>query len=68
VKALSRWSLYDLDARLALASGAVAATALVAVIPLFWHGQPWQAAIAFVLLWLPAFTLFVGASLIFTPS
>jgi hypothetical protein len=68
MKGLSTRGSYDVDARLALANAAVAVTALVIVVPLFWRGQPWQAPIAFLLLWLPAFVLFVVVSLVFTPS
>jgi len=54
---LSRWSSYDREARITLLAGGVAAAALVTVIPLFWRGKPWQAPIAFVLLWLPVLVL-----------
>jgi len=55
---LSRWSNYDREYRLLLIGGALAATAMVSVVPTFWRGQTWQAPIAFVLLWLPGLVLF----------
>ena len=55
--AISMWSSYDRKARVTLLAAGVAATALVTVVPLFWRGKPWQAPIAFVLLWLPFFVL-----------
>src|ERR1035438_6939171 len=48
-----RWGGYDREAHFALINIAVAAPAFVTVIPLFWRGQPWQAAVALVLLLLP---------------
>ncbi len=54
----ARWSNYDREAHLALISIAVAAAALVTVIPLFWRGKPWQAPLAFLLLWLPVMVLY----------
>jgi hypothetical protein len=55
--AFSMWSSYDREARVALLAAGFAAAALVTVVPLFWRGKPWQAPIAFVLLWLPFFVL-----------
>lgn len=55
--AISRWSSYDREARITLLAGGVAAAALAIVVPLFWRGRPWQAPIAFVLLWLPLLVL-----------
>jgi hypothetical protein len=57
----SPWDTYKSDAFFLIFKLAVAAVALVATIPLFWRGKPWQAPIAFVLLWLPA--LFLGHAL-----
>jgi hypothetical protein len=57
MQGMAKWSSYDRELRFALLGTAIAATALVAVIPLFWRGRPWQAPIAFVLLWLPALIL-----------
>jgi hypothetical protein len=65
---LSKWSSYDREAHLAILTAAVAAAALVSVIPLFWRGQPWQSPIAFVLIWLPAFALYGVVSLVITYS
>jgi len=62
-RGLSMWSSHDREYHLALISGAIAAAALVTVVPLFWRGQPWQAPIAFVLLWLPALALYQVASI-----
>lgn len=67
-QALSRWSGYDREAHLALVAASVAAAALIAVLPLFWRGQPWQAPIAFVLVWLPVFALYAVVSLLITHS
>ncbi len=44
---------YDREARFALINIAVAAPAFITVIPLFWRGQPWQAAVGLLLLVLP---------------
>jgi hypothetical protein len=57
---------YGPDARLAVISVAVAVTALVSVIPIFWRGKPWQAPIAFVLLWQPALDLYAVISYTFS--
>jgi len=56
--AAARWSNYDREAHLALINIAVAATTLVVVIPLFWRGRPWQAPVAFILMWLPVMVLY----------
>ncbi len=53
IKAGAVWGSYERETRIALISGSVAAAAVVVVVPLFWQGKPWQAPIAFVLLWLP---------------
>jgi hypothetical protein len=58
VSGLAKWSSYDRETRLAFVSGSLAAAAVVSVIPLFWRGKPWQAPLAFVLLWLPGLTLY----------
>jgi len=57
-KGLTGWSSYDREYRLALIGGALAAATFVFIVPTFWRGQPWQAPIAFVLLWLPILVLF----------
>jgi hypothetical protein len=62
MQGMAKWSSYDRELRLALLGTALAATALVAVVPLFWRGRPWQVAIAFVLLWLPALVLWGAVS------
>jgi hypothetical protein len=64
VQAAAKWSSYEQEYHLALVSGAVAAAAIVSVVPLFWRSQPWHAPIAFVLLWLPVFALYQVAVLI----
>ena len=56
--AAARWGNYDREAHLALINIAVAAAALVTVIPLFWRGKPWQVPLAFILLWLPVLVLY----------
>lgn len=55
---LARWGSYDQEMHFWLVSIAVAAAVLVTVIPLFWRGKPWQAPIAFILLWIPTVTLY----------
>jgi hypothetical protein len=55
---LSRWSSYDREYRLALIGGALAAAALISVVPIFWRGHAWQTPFAFLLLWLPGVVLF----------
>jgi len=65
-RGVSLWSSDDREYRLALIAGGLAAATLVSVIPIFWRGQAWQAAVGFVLLWLPAFVLFSLFSLVLT--
>jgi hypothetical protein len=60
VRGLAAWSSYDREARIALIGGSLAVAAVVAVVPLFWRGKPWQAPLAFILLWLPAASLYVS--------
>jgi hypothetical protein len=55
---LLRWSSYDREYRLLFVGGALAAAALVSVIPTFWRGQSSHAPFAFILLWLPGAVLF----------
>jgi hypothetical protein len=62
MQGMGKWSSYDRELRLALLGMALAATALVAVVPLFWRGRAWQVPIAFVLLWLPALVLWGAVS------
>jgi hypothetical protein len=40
----------------------LATAGLVFVLPVFWRGAPWQAPIAFVLLWLPGLALYMAIS------
>ena len=64
-KAMSKWSSYDRELRVALLGTALAAIALVSVVPLFWRAapaKPWIAPIAFVLLWLPLLVLWGALS------
>ena len=57
---LSLWSGYDRQYYTALVGGALAAAALVFVVPTFWRGQRWQIPIAILLLCYPgAFLLSV---------
>jgi hypothetical protein len=53
IKAGAGWSSYERETRIALISGSMAAAAIVTLVPLFWRGKPWQAPVAFVLLWMP---------------
>jgi hypothetical protein len=68
MQAMAKWSSSDRELRLALLGTAVAATSLVAVVPLFWRGRPWQAPIAFMLLWLPALVLWGAVSSVINNS
>jgi len=40
----------------------LATAGFVFVLPVFWRGVPWQAPIAFVLLWLPGLVLYMAIS------
>jgi hypothetical protein len=60
-----RWGgYYDREAHFALILIAAAAPAFVAVIPLFWRGEPWQAPVALVLLLLPSVVLLTAVDAI----
>jgi hypothetical protein len=59
-----RWGGYDREAHFSLILIAVAAPALVSEIPLFWRGQPWQAAVALPLLVLPCIALLIAVDTI----
>ena len=59
-----RWGGYDREAHFALINIAVAAPAFVTVIPLFWRGQPWQAAVGLILLLLPFIVLWTAVDTI----
>jgi hypothetical protein len=39
-------------------AASMATAGLVFVLPVFWRGAPWQAPIAFVLMWYPGLVLF----------
>ena len=54
IQAFGGWSTYEREMLLSLISASLAAAVVVAVVPLFRHGKPWQVPLAFVLLWLPA--------------
>jgi hypothetical protein len=43
-------------------SASIGAVILVCVVPLFWRGEPWQAPLAFLLMWLPSFALFMAVA------
>jgi hypothetical protein len=60
----ARWGGYNREAHYDLVLLALAAPALVTIIPLYWRGQPWQAAVALPLLWLPVMVLWVAVSTI----
>ena len=64
VRGLSVWSNYEREFRLTFLAGVLAAVTIVVVIPIFWRGHPWQAPLAFVLLWLPGFALYASVSFI----
>jgi hypothetical protein len=55
----ARWGSYDREAHYDLILLALAASALVTVIPLCWRGALWQAAAAIPLLLLPLICLWV---------
>src|SRR5438445_183587 len=58
VHRLAMWSSIEREVRLSLIGGALAIATLVFVTPVFWRGAPWQAPIAFVLLFfLPGLVL-----------
>jgi hypothetical protein len=52
----------DREFRDTMLSATIGALTLVCVVPLFWRGQPWQAPLAFVLMPLPGFALFMAVS------
>jgi hypothetical protein len=58
------WGGYDREAHYSLIMLAVAVPAFVMIVPLFWRGQPWQAAVAFPLLCLPVIVLWAVADTI----
>lgn len=56
---LVRWSTSERELRMLLLGGCLAAVTLVLVAPVFWQGAPWQAPIAFLLIFfLPGFVAF----------
>ncbi len=55
----ARWGSYNQEAHGDLIVLALSAPALVTIIPLYWRGEPWQAALALPLLFLPAMCLWV---------
>lgn len=55
---LAKWGGIDREFRFNFIGGALALIALVAVIPVFWRGDPSQAPFAFLLMGLPGFILF----------
>jgi hypothetical protein len=58
MQTMAGWSSYDREVRSGLICGAIAAMAIVSVLPIFWRGDASQVPVAFVLLWLPAFALY----------
>jgi hypothetical protein len=53
---LAKWSTVQKEIRDHLIGGSLAAAVWVFVVPVFWRGIPWQAPIAFVLIFfLPGF-------------
>ena len=59
VHPLAGWSSVEREIHLSLIAGSLAIATLVFVTPVFWRGAPWQAPIAFVLIFfLPGFVLF----------
>ena len=68
VQSLGRWSSYERESRLMLLASSLGVVALVAIIPLFWRGQPWQAPIAFLLMLLPLIALYLAVTHIITGS
>lgn len=56
---MSKWSSLEREIRANLIGVSLAAMTLVFVIPVFWRGLPWQAPLAFVLIFfLPGLTMF----------
>jgi hypothetical protein len=59
---VKRDSSIDREFRDTMLSAVIGTFTLVCVVPLFWRGQPWQAPLAFVLMPLPGFALFMAVS------
>jgi hypothetical protein len=59
-----RWGGYDQEAHFAVINIAVAALAFVTIIPLFWRGESWQAAVALLLLLAPFLVLWTAVETI----
>jgi hypothetical protein len=58
VRQLALWSTIEREFRLNLIAGCLGIATLVFVTPVFWRGAPWQAALAFVLVfYLPGIAL-----------
>jgi hypothetical protein len=58
VPRLAVWSTIEREFQLSLLGGSLAIATLVFVTPVFWRGAPWQAPIAFALIFfLPGFVL-----------
>ncbi len=52
-RSFAKWGSYDQEAHGDLMALALAAPAVVTTIPLYWRSEPWQAALALPLLFLP---------------
>lgn len=59
IQAVAKWSGYDRETELIFAIASLGVAAMVVTIPVFWRGLPWQAPIAFVLLWLPGWAIYL---------
>jgi hypothetical protein len=58
------WDGHERQAWLDLFGASLGIAAIVITIPVFWRGQPWQAPIAFLLLWFPGFAIFTALAFI----
>jgi hypothetical protein len=59
VRQLALWSSIEREFRLNFIAGSLAVATVVFVTPVFWRGAPWQAPLAFVLIFfLPGFAMF----------
>ena len=56
-RSFAKWGSYDQEAHGDLMALALAAPAVVTTIPLYWRSEPWQAALALPLLFLPGLCL-----------
>jgi hypothetical protein len=61
---LAKSGSYERQHFLTLLGSGLAALAMAVLIPMFWRGKPWHAAVSFVLLWLPGLVLYSILSMV----